>query len=86
MVPRRFKEHEQRDPLPVINQQLLDAGLTQKDIDAIDTKTVKLVQADYERALLAQDPTPEDLYTHDFAPTPITEEKVKEHQKAKKKQ
>ena len=80
-----LKEHEQRDPLPIINQQLLDAGFTQKDIDAIDTKTVKLVQADYERALLAEDPTPEDLYTHDFAPTPITEEKGERAPKGKEK-
>ena len=80
-----LKEQEQRDTLPVIHQQLLDAGLTQKDIDAIDTKIVKLVQADYERALLAQDPTPEDLYTHDFAPTPITEEKGERAPKGKEK-
>ena len=80
-----LKEHEQRDPLPIIHQQLLDAGFTQKDIDAIDTKTVKLVQADFERALLAQDPTPEDLYTHDFAPTPITEEKGERAPKGKEK-
>ena len=80
-----LKEHEQRDPLPIIHQQLLDAGFTQKDIDAIDTKTVKLVQSDYERALLAQDPTPEDLYTHDFAPTPITEEKGERAPKGKEK-
>ena len=80
-----LKEHEQRDPLPIIHQQLLDAGFTQKDIDAIDTKTVKLVQADYERALLAQDPTPEDLFTHDFAPTPITEEKGERAPKGKEK-
>ena len=80
-----LKEHEQRDPLPIIHQQLLDGGFTQKDIDAIDTKTVKLVQADFERALLAQDPTPEDLYTHDFAPTPITEEKGERAPKGKEK-
>ena len=80
-----LKEHEQRDPLPIIHQQLLDGGFTQKDIDAIDTKTVELVQADFERALLAQDPTPEDLYTHDFAPTPITEEKGERAPKGKEK-
>ena len=80
-----LKEHEQRDPLPIIHQQLLFAGFTQKDIDAIDTKTVKLVQADYERALLAQDPSPEDLFTHDFAPTPITEEKGERAPKGKEK-
>ena len=80
-----LKEHEQRDPLPIIHQQLLDAGFTQKDIDAIDTKTVKLVQVDYERALLAEDPLPEDLFTHDFAPTPITEEKGERAPKGKEK-
>ena len=80
-----LKEHEQRDPLPIIHQQLMDAGFTQKDIDAIDTKTVKFVQADFERALLAEDPTPEDLYTHDYAPTPITEEKGERAPKGKEK-
>ena len=80
-----LEEHEKRDPLPIIHQQLLDAGFTQKDIDAIDTKTVKLVQSDYERALLAEDPSPEDLYTHDFAPTTITEEKGERTPKGKEK-
>ena len=80
-----LKEHEQRDPLPIIHQQLLDTGFTQKDIDAIDTKTVKLVKSDYERALLAEDPLPEDLFTHDFAPTPITEEKGERAPKGKEK-
>ena len=80
-----LKEHEKRDPLPIIYQQLLDAGFTQKDIDAIDAKTVTFVQSEYERALLAKDPTPEDLYTHDFAPTPITEEKGERTPKGKEK-
>ena len=80
-----LKEHEQRDPLPIIHHQLLDAGFTQKDIDAIDTKTVKFVQSEYERALLAEDPLPEDLFTHDFAPTPITEEKGERAPKGKEK-
>ncbi|MEG1199888.1 MAG: transketolase C-terminal domain-containing protein, partial [Algoriella sp.] len=33
------------------------------------------VEAQYQEALKAEDPRPEDLYTHVFAPTPITEEK-----------
>ena len=33
------------------------------------------VKADYDRALQAEDPKPEDLFTYDFVPTPITEEK-----------
>jgi 2-oxoisovalerate dehydrogenase E1 component len=70
-----LEEHEQRDPLPILIQQLLGNGFTQKDIDAIDAEAAIFVQSEYDRALLADDPTPEDLFTHDFAPTPITEEK-----------
>ena len=70
-----LEEHEQRDPLPILVQQLKDHGFTQKDIDAIDAEAAIFVQSEYDRALLADDPTPEDLFTHDFAPTPITEEK-----------
>jgi hypothetical protein len=32
------------------------------------------VQEDFIKAQQAEDPKPEDLFTHDFAPTPITEE------------
>ena len=70
-----LEEHEQRDPLPILVQQLKDHGFTQKDIDAIDAEAAIFVQSEYDRALLADDPTPEDLFTHDFASTPITEEK-----------
>jgi len=70
-----LEEHEQRDPLPILIQQLLDNGFKQKDIDAIDAEAATFVQSEYDRAILAEDPKPEDLFTHDFAPTPITEEK-----------
>jgi len=70
-----LEEHERRDPLPILVQQLKDNGFTQKDIDAIDAEAATFVQSEYDRALLAEDPKPEDLFTHDFAPTPITEEK-----------
>ncbi|NQY30571.1 MAG: tungsten formylmethanofuran dehydrogenase [Flavobacteriaceae bacterium] len=69
-----LEEAFSRDPYPVLKQQLLDAGFTQKEVDAIETKVITLVKADFEKALLAEDPTPADLFTHDFAPTPITEE------------
>ena len=70
-----FEEHEQRDPLPILIQQLLNKGFKQKDIDMIDAEVVTLVKSEFDRAILAEDPSPEDLFTHDFAPTPITEEK-----------
>lgn len=68
-------EAKSRDPYPVLKQQLLDNGFSSEDIQDIENDAKANVQADFEKALKAEDPKPEDLFTHDFAPTPITEEK-----------
>jgi len=70
-----LEEARLRDPYPVLKQQLLDAGFTSEEIEKIDRTAVSKVQEDYDKALQAEDPKPEDLFTFDFAPTPITEEK-----------
>lgn len=80
-----LEEHEQRDPLPILRQQLFDNGFNQADIDKIDEASKNFVQAEYDKALLAEDPSPEDLFTHDFAPTPITEEKGEREPAGKEK-
>jgi len=54
---------------------LAEAGFTSEEISKIETDALAKVKADYDEALKAEDPRPEDLFTHDFAPTPITEEK-----------
>lgn len=68
-------EHVKRDPLPKFRKQLLEEGFADKDLKLIETRTKLLVQTDFEKALKAEDPRPEDLFKHDFVPTPITEEK-----------
>jgi 2-oxoisovalerate dehydrogenase E1 component len=70
-----IEEHEKRDPIPILRLQLIAAGIKENELDKIDTETIHFVQAEYNRALKAEDPLPEDLFTNDFAPTPITEEK-----------
>lgn len=70
-----LEEARSRDPYPVLKQQLLDAGFTAAEIEKLNRAAVSKVQEDYDKALQAEDPKPEDLFTHDFAPTPITEEK-----------
>ena len=69
-----LEEAKSRDPYPVLIKQLEDAGFLSEEIKNIESKTVAQVQADFDKAQLAEDPSPEDLFTHDFAPTPITEE------------
>ncbi|MEH1007231.1 thiamine pyrophosphate-dependent enzyme [Winogradskyella sp. ECml5-4] len=70
-----LEEARSRDPYPVIKQQLLDAGFSEQDVLDIENSAKAKVQSDFEKALKAEDPKPEDLFTNDFVPTPITEEK-----------
>ena len=64
-----LEEAKSRDPLPKLKAELLKNGFAQTEILEIEQKTKKIVAADYQKALLAEDPKPEDLFTHDFAPT-----------------
>ncbi len=69
-----LEEARSRDPYPVLIKQMLAAGFTMEAIESIEVEVRNLVAADFEQAQLAEDPRPEDLFTHDFAPTPVTEE------------
>ena len=69
-----LEEARSRDPYPVLRNQLLDNGFTEEEVNSIETKAKKTVIKDLEEAMKAEDPKPEDLFTHDFAPTPIIEE------------
>ena len=68
-------EARSRDPFPKLKAELLANGFTEKDLIQIDKKAKIVVENDYKKALKAEDPNPEDLFLHDFAPTPILEEK-----------
>jgi 2-oxoisovalerate dehydrogenase E1 component len=41
----------------------------------MEQEAIHTVAADFERSKNAPDPRPEDLYTHEFAPTPVVEER-----------
>jgi 2-oxoisovalerate dehydrogenase E1 component len=69
-----LEEAQSRDPFPVLQKQLMDVGFTNEEIHTIEKLAVTKVKSDFEKAQKAEDPRPEDLFTHDFAPTPITEE------------
>ncbi|MBI1315516.1 tungsten formylmethanofuran dehydrogenase [bacterium] len=67
-------EHAQRDPLPRLRQTLVERGVAVEDLDAIAIEAEHTVQGDYQQALAAEDPSPESISDHVWAPTPITEE------------
>ncbi|MBS1764573.1 MAG: tungsten formylmethanofuran dehydrogenase [Bacteroidetes bacterium] len=70
-----LEKAKKNDPLPKFVQQLAEAGFTSDELNTIQEEATALVAADYQKALKAEDPRPEDLFTHDYAPTPVTEEK-----------
>ncbi len=76
-------EAEKRDPLPRLRNQLIIAGVEATFIQQLEEECAAHVAADYQRALLEEEPHPEDLFLHEFAPTPITEEKGERSPKGK---
>lgn len=69
-----LEEHRLRDPYPLFREQLMAKGFSEKTLDAIEEQAKIQVRKDFEKANAAADPTPEDLLTHEFAPTPVLEE------------
>ena len=64
-----LEEARSKDPYPVFISQLLDNGIDQQTIDDIEKAATRKVNEQFEKAQQAKDPQPEDLFTHDFAPS-----------------
>ncbi len=64
----------QEDPFPKLKQVLKDLAIDSAQLEAIQEQAKALVKESFDRAVQAEDPSPESLYLHEFAPTPITEE------------
>ncbi len=80
-----LEEHAQRDPFPKFKNQLLEQGWETAELEKIEAESRKEAEADYQKALAAEDPKPEDLFTHDFAPTPVTKEEGEREPAGKEK-
>ncbi|MBL7889159.1 MAG: tungsten formylmethanofuran dehydrogenase [Bacteroidia bacterium] len=70
-----LEEAQQRDPFPKFRNQLIVSGFDIAELTEIEKQAKIKVAEEYQKALVAEDPRPEDLFDHDFAPTPVTEEK-----------
>jgi len=70
-----LKEAKDRDPFPKLKTKLLKNGFTDKELSKIEKSAKETVSSDYQKALKAEDPNSKDLFSHDFASTPILEEK-----------
>lgn len=80
-----LEEAATRDPYPKLRNLLLEAGAETSELEAIEKEVAELVDADYSRALNAEDPQPDSVTNFIFAPSPITEEKGEREPQGKKK-
>ena len=69
-----LKQARSEDPYPKMLALLLQQGVTKAEIQTIESDIESRVKQALSSALAAEDPSAEDLFTHDFAPTPITQE------------
>ncbi|CAM3275844.1 alpha-ketoacid dehydrogenase subunit alpha/beta [Aequorivita lipolytica] len=67
-------EARSRDPYPKLKKLLIENGFKEKELAEVETSAYAEVTKALKNAMKAEDPKPEDLFTHDFAPTEITEE------------
>lgn len=70
-----LEEAMTRDPFPLLRNTLLENGIPEGELKEIEIMADLKVEKDYKKALESEDPQPEDIFLHDFAETPITEEK-----------
>ena len=66
---------EKNDPLPKLEQVLLELGYNKNQLTEIRTTVKDSVNSEYQRALNSADPDPTDFDSHEFAPTTVLEEK-----------
>ncbi len=70
-----LEESFKRDPFAKFKKQLLELGIAKSTLTKLEKEAKKLVATDFKNAQKAEDPSPSDLFTNRFAPSPITEEK-----------
>ncbi|MDD2984545.1 MAG: thiamine pyrophosphate-dependent enzyme [Crocinitomicaceae bacterium] len=80
-----LEEESKKDPYPKLIQNLLNVGVTEAEIEAIEAEVSQLVDEEYLKALNAEEPNPESITDFIFAPTPVTEEKGIREPAGKKK-
>ncbi len=70
-----LEEHQERDPFPAFRRALLEEGWESGELDELERAAEERVAADFDQARNAEEPTPESIFDHIFAPTPIIEER-----------
>jgi len=70
-----LQKHLKEDPLPKLKKRLMHLGISEKDLDQIQSIVSEAVAEQFESAKSAPEPDPSKVAEHIFAPTKITQEK-----------
>jgi 2-oxoisovalerate dehydrogenase E1 component len=76
---------QQEDPIVKFEKYLLTQGETDQSLKTIQKKSSEFVAKEYKKALNSPDPDVNDFDSHEFAPTPVVEEKGKRSPKGAEK-
>ena len=66
--------HSERDPIPVLEEQLKQKGVKQEELESIDKEAAEYAQESFDKTVNSPDPDSETLSDHIYSPTPVTEE------------
>lgn len=69
-----LEKHRAKDPGVLLRNRLLEEGVDEELLKQIEKKSRLEVERAFQKAIEAEDPKPESVEDHVFAPTPITEE------------
>lgn len=67
--------HQKSDPIIKLRQHLIDVGENEKELDHIEAEARRKALEDFERAATAPEPDAANFVSHEFAVTPIKEER-----------
>ncbi len=68
-------KHKLLDPVPILEQYMLDNEISKKELKEIKTEAFNFVEEEYKTSKESDDPDITEFDSHEFAPTPITSEK-----------
>ncbi|NUM32784.1 MAG: tungsten formylmethanofuran dehydrogenase [Bacteroidetes bacterium] len=67
--------HKTKDPMPLLRQLLINLGEDEASLYAFQAEIAEQINDDFYRAFKSKDPELESVKLHEFAPTPVVNEK-----------
>lgn len=70
-----WAKHLEHDPNPKLRKKLMERGVPEDEVIAIENEAADFIAAEFAKAVAAAEPDPATIEDHVFAPTSVTEEK-----------